>query len=169
MTPMTPIDVKHCTFGPISWSLYALKHIFLIHKGHKYLNKRFPSNAAVSWQLLISPLLFNSIDVVRIPVHSLSFGMHWNSFINYICLIYWARCFSFVKSIWHHRNDLSKLIKNPAKQYIPKKSADENAKEFLLCEEFAGICIIVFEAWIYYYNKKIDYGGEKQSNGHSSR
>ena len=69
------------------------------------------------------------------------------------------------------------LIKNPAKRlrtdehysrtkrvlfYIPDPSAvDKKVKaEFLLCEEFAGICIVVFEAGVYYYNNKIDYGQE---------
>ena len=54
--------------------LNVLKHIFSIHEsqGHKYLNGRFPSNAAAPWQLSISLLPFNSIDVVHIPVHSLS-------------------------------------------------------------------------------------------------
>jgi len=69
------------------------------------------------------------------------------------------------------------LIKNPAKRlrtdehysrtkrvlfYIPDPSAaDRKVKaEFLLCEEFGGIFMVVFEAGVYYYNNKIDYGQE---------
>src|SRR5208282_6031124 len=156
--------------------LNVLKHIFSIHESqdHKYLNGRFPSNAAAPWQLLISLLPFNSIDVMHIPVHSLSivrnaleffFQLHMSYILSTVFLI------PQVDMASQKRPAEEGLIKNPVKRlrtdehysrtkrvlfYIPDPSAaDKKVKaEFLLCEEFAGICIVVFEAGVYYYNKK---------------
>ena len=118
---------------------------------------------------IVSLLPFNSIDGAHIPSFIVSCSAYFDILLPTTCLI------PNVNMALEKRSATDGLTANPGKRprnddnysrskrvlfYIPDSSTTNKKvkMEFLLTDKFAGICYSVFDAGVYYYNKKFDYG-----------